>query len=185
MRANLRKLVLNLIVVAVLSGTAQAADTRLIVRDVLGLNALQLVCTLLGCHATSLGDPAGQVFLVTAPATVTNLLNRLLNTVGVVNVEVDQLLNMSQPAQPSAPPGLYDRTPVNFYGTQVWNGYANQPAALIIRAPEARNSYQVDGAGIVAIIDTGVDSTHPILKPVLVPGYDFTRNQAGYGDEKA
>jgi len=31
----------------------------------------------------------------------------------------------------------------------------------------------------VAIIDTGADPSHPALVGVLVPGYDFTRNQAG------
>src|SRR5204863_217613 len=38
------------------------------------------------------------------------------------------------------------------------------------------------GTGVVvADIDTGVDPTHPVLQPVLVPGdgYDFTRNQPG------
>jgi subtilisin family serine protease len=42
----------------------------------------------------------------------------------------------------------------------------------------------VGGAGVtVAVIDTGVDPTHPVLKLVLVPGYDFTRNQSG-GSER-
>jgi len=31
----------------------------------------------------------------------------------------------------------------------------------------------------VADIDTGVDPNHPVLHPVLLPGYDFTRNQPG------
>jgi subtilisin family serine protease len=31
----------------------------------------------------------------------------------------------------------------------------------------------------VAVIDTGVDTSHPVLYPVLLPGYDFTRNQPG------
>lgn len=40
------------------------------------------------------------------------------------------------------------------------------------------------GTGVtVAVIDTGVDPTHPVLKLVLVPGYDFTRNQSG-GSER-
>src|SRR5207302_1441340 len=41
--------------------------------------------------------------------------------------------------------------------------------------------FNVTGTGIVADIDTGVDPTHPVLQPVLVPGdgYDFTRNQPG------
>src|SRR6266850_1022468 len=33
--------------------------------------------------------------------------------------------------------------------------------------------------GIVAVIDTGVDVNHPVLSAVLLPGYDFTRKQAG------
>lgn len=31
----------------------------------------------------------------------------------------------------------------------------------------------------MADIDTGVDTSHPVLVPVLLPGYDFTRNQPG------
>jgi subtilisin family serine protease len=36
----------------------------------------------------------------------------------------------------------------------------------------------------VAVIDTGVDPTHPVLQHVLVTGYDFTRNRWG-GSELA
>ncbi len=36
----------------------------------------------------------------------------------------------------------------------------------------------------MAVIDTGVDPTHPVLKAVLVNGYDFTRNVSG-GSERA
>src|SRR5262249_677057 len=43
--------------------------------------------------------------------------------------------------------------------------------------------YKVDGYGIVGVIDTGVDATHPVLAPVLVAGYDFTRNKDS-ADEK-
>ena len=31
----------------------------------------------------------------------------------------------------------------------------------------------------MALIDTGVDPNHPVLSPVLLQGYDFTRNQPG------
>ena len=55
----------------------------------------------------------------------------------------------------------------------------NQPAANIVRVSQAQTSFNVMGTGIVADIDTGVDPTHPALKPVLLPGYDFTRNQPG------
>jgi len=36
---------------------------------------------------------------------------------------------------------------------------------------------------VVAIIDTGIDPNHPVLANVIVPGYDFTRNQAGIPNE--
>src|SRR6266853_1093083 len=62
-----------------------------------------------------------------------------------------------------------------------WNSYVNQPAASIVGVQNAQKAFNVTGDGIVADIDTGVDPTHPVLHPVLVPGdgFDFTRNQAG------
>src|SRR5437870_13007884 len=41
------------------------------------------------------------------------------------------------------------------------------------------------GAGIVAVIDSGVDANHPVLKASLVPGFDFTRNLPGIPSEFA
>src|SRR5437763_7721586 len=76
---------------------------------------------------------------------------------------------------------MADRNPVpypNFGGT-VWNSYANQPAAQIVRVSSTQSQFGVTGSGIVADLDTGVDPTHPALRSVLLPGYDFTRNQPG------
>lgn len=64
-------------------------------------------------------------------------------------------------------------------GGTVWNSYASQPAAQIVRVSDAQSQFGVTGDGIVADIDTGVDPTHPALQSVLLPGYDFTRNQPG------
>ena len=55
----------------------------------------------------------------------------------------------------------------------------SQPATQLIRLVDAQNGFNVTGSGIVAVIDTGVDINHPVLAPVLLPGYDFTRNQPG------
>jgi len=44
---------------------------------------------------------------------------------------------------------------------------------------DARSATGLTGTGTVAVIDTGVDPNHPALKPVLLPGFDFTRNQPG------
>jgi len=77
---------------------------------------------------------------------------------------------------------LPDRSPVTYFGSTVWSGYANQPAASLIRLPETHARFGA-GTGTIAVIDTGVDPTHPMLAPVLVPGYDFIRNAAGIPSE--
>jgi subtilisin family serine protease len=67
---------------------------------------------------------------------------------------------------------------LNYYGSNIWEGFARQRAAAIIGLPSAQ-SRQRTGSGIVAVIDTGVDEQHPVLRSALVPGYDFTRDRGG------
>jgi thermitase len=74
---------------------------------------------------------------------------------------------------------LWDTAPVNYYGNTVTHGYVNQPASQIIRLAQAHSTFNVSGGGIVADIDTGVDPNHPAFQGLLLPGYDFTRNQPG------
>jgi subtilisin family serine protease len=159
------------------------ADTRLIVQIQGGRSALQTICSLLGCTVQyGLGDPQGQVFLVTVPLTLP--INALARLPGVLDVELDQVGKaMDAVSQGTVPSALYDSTPVSYYGTTVREGYVLQPAAQIVGIAGAQNTYHVSGSGIVAVIDTGVDTTHPVLANVLLPGYDFTRNQPG-ADEK-
>jgi subtilisin family serine protease len=164
---------------------APAAAQNYIVRDSLGQGALQATCFLLNCRVIEGVDGTlGQVFLVAAPPLVplTTFVQELTGQLGIVDVEPDLLLHVMQAG--TAPSGLYDTTPVSYYGTTVWNGYANQPAAQIINLQTAQTSFNVAGAGIVAVIDTGVDPTQPVLQNVLVHGQDFTRNQVG-GSELA
>jgi subtilisin family serine protease len=77
----------------------------------------------------------------------------------------------------------FDPTPTNYFGDAVPASYVNQRAAARIGLRMVQNAYSAAGAGIVAIIDTGVDPTHPALQGALVPGYDFTRNQPGIPSE--
>lgn len=165
--------------------TPAAAQNRYIVRTSGGLSSVLNLCSLLGCQVKgSLDGNVNQTFLVTSTNNlVVNLVNFTVNLVesllGIQSIEPDQLLPIPQPPLNGISSGLYDTTLVNYYGTMVTHGYAAQPAAQIIRLPDAQNGFNVGGTGIVAVIDTGVDPYHPVLSPVLLQGYDFTRSQPG------
>ncbi len=165
-----------------------APPQTVIVRTNLGLAGLQNACRSNGCTVVrSIDGNEGQVFLVQPqqgliPDVLASVL-RLVN--GILDAEPDQLVvippNSSAGAyQTTIPTYLDDQTPVNYFGSTVWDGYANQPAAWLIGAPQAQRAFRVTGSGaIVADIDTGVDPTHPALKPFLLQGYNFITNQPG------
>jgi len=174
---------LLLLVVAPFCAPSAEAQTRLIVRDSLGLPGLNLTCLLTGCKVVEgLGDPNGQLFLVTLPAIlnpVTELLKLNLD-LGILDVEVDQVVTAQQPEATSTASYLTDKTPTSYYGATVWQGYLVQPANQLVRTAQTQSTFNVAGAGTkVADIDTGVDPTNPVLQSVLVDGYDFTTNTSG------
>lgn len=178
-------ILLALIVLMLASSRPAAAQNRFIVQTTGGLGSVLNLCNLLGCQVQgSLDGQIGKTYLVTSSGNIiANLVNGLVNVVesllGIVSIEADHLLPLPQPGLQSIPYGLNDTSPVNYYGVVVWHGYAAQPAAQIIRLQDAQNGFRIGGTGIVALIDTGVDPTHPVLQPVLLQGYDFTRNQPG------
>ncbi|HTX13955.1 MAG TPA: S8 family serine peptidase [Candidatus Baltobacteraceae bacterium] len=158
-----------------------------IVRTTLGPAGLENACLLNGCTVVgNLDGNLDQVFLVKpVQGLLPNLLAGVLRLVtGIVDAEPDQAVavppNPSSNSTSNAPPaGLWDTTPVNYYGNTVTDGYVNQPAAQIIQISQAHNAFNVSGSGIVADIDTGVDPNHPAFQGVLLQGWDFTRNQPG------
>lgn len=159
------------------------AQTRLVVRDSLGLKNLLNLCNLLGCSVDrGLGDPDGQLFLIRTPRILDPITFQLLLklNLGVISIEADQLAHAQEASAGATPSYLTDRTPVSYYGTTVWRGYLTQPANQLIQTSATQSKFKSAGSGvIVAIIDTGVDPNHPVLKNSLVTGYDFTRNQSG------
>lgn len=181
-RWTLVLLVILMLGLCVPSAQAQS-QTRLIVRDSLGLPGINLTCVLLGCNVVrGLGDPQGQLFVLTFPpilSPVTAILKLNLQ-LGIVDVEIDQTVTSSDPNAGATPSYLTDETPTSYYGATVWQGYLIQPGNQLVRTKATQSTFGATGAGAtVAVIDTGVDSTHPVLKSVLVAGYDFTRNTSG------
>lgn len=78
---------------------------------------------------------------------------------------------------------LPDKTPVPYYGATAWKGYVEQPAAKIIKVKDAQGQYGTGGNVVVAVIDTGIDAKHPLLKGLVRDGYDFVRQvPGGVGD---
>ncbi|MGA8224364.1 MAG: S8 family serine peptidase [Candidatus Acidiferrales bacterium] len=159
-----------------------------IVRTNLGLAGLQSTCQQNGCSVVgNIDGSQNMVFLVkpTQQGLVPDLLAAVLRLVdGILDAEPDQSLQIppnptNQTNSNTPPAGLWDNTPVNYYGTTVTHGYVNQPAAQILQLSQAHSAFNVSGSGIIADIDTGVDPNHPALKGSLLLGYDFTRNQLG------
>jgi VCBS repeat-containing protein len=141
---------------------------------------------------------AHDVFLVTGPTGVAtpDLLSIVRSDTAVINFEPDTTrtltetgfgLNQSTVAildqsTVAILDALTDRTLSPFGDADVWNAYINQPAATIIKLPEAHERFGT-GTGVIALIDEGVDPNHGLLVPALVPGYDFLRNLPGIASE--
>src|SRR3954471_13402999 len=167
----MKRRVAFLLTFVLILGTANAAaDTRIIVRNTLGSFAMNTTCLLLGCKVQrGLGDPNSQLFLITTPSVLNPVvfIVRLLLQPGIVGVEIDQKSTVSAADAGSAPPALTDNAPYNYYGATVNHGYVFQPATSIVGLGSTQAKWGTTGAGTVAVIDTGVDPEHPVLKPVL------------------
>jgi subtilisin family serine protease len=177
-----RTLIVLIILAMVMTGVSASAQTqRLIVQDTLGIKGLSATCLLLGCRVLQpVGDPQGKTFVVS----VSNLsLNKVLSLLplqlGVIGVEVDQVISLTSPLLGALPLELNDTAPVSYYGGMVSHGYLAQPANQIIRTSQTQNTFRVSGTGTVAVIDTGIDPNHPAFVGVVLQGYDFTRNKSG------
>lgn len=166
------------------AGDQNPLGIRYIVRTTGGLLSLPLFCKLHLCQIIEpLDGGLNSVFLLAGPSDQDpNLILSLLRSLpGVLNAELDQVLLIATGGAQGTvpPPSLIDTTPLAYYGSTVWSGYVNQPAMQIVRLGSAQKAFSVTGTGIIADIDTGVDPNHPVLRPRLLPGYDFIRNRVG------
>jgi subtilisin family serine protease len=132
-------------------------------------------------------------FLVSAPSSIApaTLIAQVTANPAVHDLEVDATLNEveSDPLSKVTPniaaiqAMLTNPSTMNYYGATVLTTYVTQPSSGIIAMPQAQQAVSSNHPVVVAVIDTGVDPTHPALAGSLIPGYDFTRNQAGIPSE--
>ena len=138
-------------------------------------------------------DGANCVMLVnSASADVAGTEREVESDLRVLSFEPQQYPNLpelsalTQPVLTQSSTSILDslpgRTLVTFFGSTVPSNYTTQTATSIIRLGDARTATHLTGSGVVAIIDTGADPNHPALSSVLVPGYDFTRDIAGFSE---
>ena len=138
-----------------------------------------------------LDDQNRGIFIVSAPPTSTpdQVLAELGADLQVIDAEPDASLAIAEnPASLNqSTAAILDTLPApsatSYFGAPVLGLYQSQAAMSLIRLQQTQTTFRATGAGIVAIIDTGVDPNHPVLKNSLVPGYDFVNNLAGSGSE--
>jgi subtilisin family serine protease len=170
--------------VAALAAGAQA-QTRYILRPTTPA-ALPNVLTKHQLTALEPVDRGGNVWVVTAassrpPEEVEKEVDS--DTSEVTDFELDQPTKSPEVSQSTA--AILDSLPtpstITYYGSNVLDFYTTQPAATLIRLGDVQTTYGAVGAGIVAIIDTGIDPTHPVLSGSIVRGggYNFVSNVAG------
>lgn len=162
-----------------------AAQTRYILRPVTP-SALTAVVQKHGLTPLEPIDAGGNVWVVTAspsrpPAEVEKEVEA--DSTEVTGFELDQPTTSPEVSQSTA--AILDSLPtpssIAYYGSNVLGFYTSQPAATLIRLADTQTTFGALGAGIVAIIDTGIDPTHPVLAGSIVPGggYDFVHSRTG------
>jgi subtilisin family serine protease len=183
-RCSVKYRLLLVICLAILLVQPANADTRIIVRVDTGLTGIQQICNVLGCRISGgLDGTFGQVFVVSVSDAVDpdTFLKTLQRQSGVSTAELDLLFRIPQDGVLTGLPAwLLDNKPVDYFGSKVWEGYAQQPSAEVVRLNTARATFNTLGSGVVGVIDTGIDPDHIALRDVLVRGYDFTRDTPGF-----
>jgi subtilisin family serine protease len=138
-------------------------------------------------------DGVNCVMLVTSPSASASAVETEVDSdLSVVGFEPEQRASLPElngatqatlnQSTTSILDSLANRTLVSFFGSTVPSNYTTQTATSIIRLADARSATHLTGSGVIAIIDTGADPNHPALSAVLVPGYDFTRDVAGFSE---
>ncbi len=124
------------------------------------------------------------------PRTRAQIMSEISKDSDVQNVEPNQTLSVpevnggAELGQSTAAilDNLAGNEIVPYYGSNVWSVYVNQKATASTHLADVQK-IPVTGSGTIAIIDTGVDDTNPVLQGSLVPGYDFVHDIPGTASE--
>jgi hypothetical protein len=153
----------------------------------------QAACQTYGMTLVStIRDPGTYLVQVSASVDPRSLAEWVEDDPNVTKLELNKAVKESRhqnsangPVSATVPPTttVTDRTLAGIFGTTAWAAYVQQPALYSTNAYSASIQQGYLGQGIIAVIDTGVDEQNPNLAAVVIPGYDFTQNVAGYAND--
>jgi len=173
---------------------ATAQNTNTFILQSPSLAQAQAVCQKYGLTMVStVHSPDTYLVQVSASIDPRNLSKWMEDDDDVKSIELNKHLKQSSQKGPapavtsSSPTATYltDKNLISIYGSSAIAAYVQQPAFFNSTAYTAGVKAGLRGTGVVAVIDTGIDQQNPILAPVVIPGYDFTRNVAGYASDVA
>lgn len=174
------------LLLAVAVSSAAAADVRYLLR--VSSTNLDPVAERHGLTVVgAVEEPSGELYLVNGPDNTS--LELVASDEDVIAVE--EVVEVMLPEIPDADYGasptplitaLGNPNLVDYFGDLAWVGYVEQAAGDVIRGDEVRSLATGDGV-VVAVIDTGIDPHHVLLKNWLVEGYDFLHNEPGFASE--
>ncbi len=171
-----------------------AQNTNTYILQSPSLAQAQAVCQKYGLTMVStVHSPDTYLVQISASVDPKSLAQWMDDDDNVKSIELNKHLKQSSqkglaPAVTSSSPTatyLTDKNLISIYGSSAIVAYVQQPAFYNSTAYTAGVKAGLRGAGVVAVIDTGIDQQNPILSPVVIPGYDFTRNVAGYASDVA
>ena len=155
----------------------------------------QAICLKYGLTLLStVHSPDTYLVQVSASVDPRNLADWMKDDPDVKHLEVDKEFKQSQDkgaganVSTTSPTAIYlsDGNLISIYGKSALVAYVQQPAFYSSSLYSAGVKAGLRGTGtVVAVIDTGIDEQNPILAPVVIPGYDFTRNLPGFASDLA
>jgi subtilisin family serine protease len=180
---------MRIVLLTMLAACASWAQNHYIVR--LWSGDIHSVANAAGMQVVaSLGGSAKGLYVLNSQLPASSAAPLLRGNPAVVSVEVDASLALPETVNTAvtAAPNVagvaswigpyinrFQTDPAT--GAKVWSAYLNQPAVSDVHLNAARSI--ATGKGTVAILDTGIDFTHPAFGGSVVWGWDFVNNLPG------